>query len=451
MSRRKRDGRATPGAWGTVEQLPSGRWRAFYRADGHRFSAPHTFATKDDAHGWLAMERADRTRGTWRDPRAGQVTLREFAEAWMESRPDLAPRTRDTYRRLLERWVLPSIGGRRGVELGRMLVAELTPSVVRSWYAAVFATARDRASELLTRNAERREHPARAWARARGLPVASTGQLPQAVLAAWRAAGEPRGIERPVPAPLDAGKTTAAQAYRLLHAMLATAVQDRLLLANPCQIPGAGVVHHRERTTASPAEVEQLAAHMPPDLAAAVLLAAWSGLRYGELFALARRHVDLEAGTLRVERALLCVPGHPIEFGPTKTAKSRRVVHLPTFVLDTLAAHLEEHTDPAPDALVFTMRDGEPVSNVRLSFAFRRARAVVGREELTWHDLRHTGATLAYKAGASLPEVQARLGHTTMRAASIYAHAADDSDRVLAARLDSIYGAREVQPKLRAV
>jgi integrase len=76
---------------------------------------------------------------------------------------------------------------------------------------------------------------------------------------------------------------------------------------------------------------------------------------------------------------------------------------------------------------------------------------VIGRDDLHWHDLRHTGATLAYRAGASVPEVQARLGHTTMRAAQIYAHAADDSDRVLADRLDAMYRPAEGAPRLRAV
>ena len=182
---------------------------------------------------------------------------------------------------------------------------------------------------------------------------------------------------------------------------------------------------------------------MPDELAAAVVLAAWSGLRYGELFALARRHVDLEAGTVRVERALVAVPGQPVSFGVPKTTRSSRTVHLPAFVLTALAAQLEQHTEDRPDALVFSMPDGSPVTNARISYLFRRARSIVGRDDLTWHDLRHTGATLAYRAGASVAEVQARLGHTTMRAAAIYAHAAEDSDRLLANRLDALYASAD--------
>ncbi len=63
--------------------------------------------------------------------------------------------------------------------------------------------------------------------------------------------------------------------------------------------------------------------------AAAVHLAAWSGLRAGELLGLARGHVDLTVGTVRVERAVEYLGDHSPTMGPTKTASSRRTVHLP--------------------------------------------------------------------------------------------------------------------------
>ncbi|MFF8186760.1 tyrosine-type recombinase/integrase [Microbacterium sp. NPDC016588] len=459
MTRRtKTPTRRAPGALGTVRQLPSGNWRAFYRRDGRMFNAPRTFATRAEANGWLAAEFADRARGSWRDPEAGRLTLAEYAQDWLDSRPELSARTRDNYERNLRRWIIPRIGeidGSRGVQLGDMDVADLTPATVRTWHAAIYRHARHSAARHIARDAERREHPARSWARAKGLAIAPTGRLSPSVLAAWRAAGEPQpSLPRlSTVVPLEsAGETTAAQAYRALRAILTTAVTDGLLSVNPCQIKGAGQVAHRERGTASPAEVAAIARHMPPRYAAAVTLAAWSGLRYGELFALARRHLDLGAGTVRVERALEQVPGQPIRFGKTKTAKSLRTVHLPAFALSQLAAHLEQHVPDSPDALLFAMPDGSPTPNVRISRAFRAARTVIGRDDLRWHDLRHTGATLAYSAGASVPEVQARLGHTTMRAAQLYAHAADDSDRVLAERLDAMYSSETVDgARLRAI
>ncbi len=457
MTRRKPAARRAPAPLGTAEQLPSGRWRASYRKDGRKFTAPHTFATRDEAHSWLATERADRSRGLWRDPLAGAITLEQYARTWLDSRPDLGARTVDSYRRSLHRWVLPRIGGdgRDGIELGSVNVGDLTPALVRAWYSVLYTEAQQSARQRYDREGSREEHPARRWARARGMAVAPTGRLSPEVLKAWNAAGTP---VPPLPkrtytgGPANAGRTAAAHAYRLLRTICNTAVQDELLKSNPCQIAKAGSGQHRERTTATPAEVAQLAALMPRNLAAAVTLAAWSGLRYGELFALSRRHVDLEAGTLRVDRALQCVPGQPIVFGKPKTTKSNRVVHLPAFAMAALADHLEAHVPEDREALLFTLPDGNPVTSTYLSRHFRQARAVIDRDDLTWHDLRHTGATLAYRAGASLPEVQARLGHTTMRAAAIYAHAADDSDRVLAERLDAMFSTASTgAPKLRAV
>ncbi|WP_404433134.1 tyrosine-type recombinase/integrase [Microbacterium lacus] len=452
-SRRTAPTRRPPGSWGTTQQLPSGHWRAFYRYDGRRITAPRTFESKAAAQAWLAGEHADRSRGTWRDPQTGRVTLADYARTWLDSRPDLAPRTASNYRTLLARWILPQISPR--VELGAMHVADLSPAVVRAWYAAMFEASRTNAERVRASDLARRVHPARAWARQEGIEAAPTGRLSPALLEAWERAGRPVvALEAlPIDPSHAVGRSSAAHAYSVLRAILNTAVQDGLLVTNPCQLAGAGVQRPRERRPASPAEVAQLAALMPADFAAAVTLAAWSSLRYGELFALARRNVDLEAQTLRVERALIAVPGQPIQYGPTKTRKSRRTVHLPAFVVAILAAHLEAHVPADPDALLFRMPDGAPITTARTSALMRRARKVIDRPDLTWHDLRHTGATLAYKTGASVPEVQARLGHTTMRAALIYAHAADDSDRVLADRLDAMFADQAVspRPRLRAV
>lgn len=434
MARKATAGRHSPSALGTVELLPSGRYRASYRVEGDKFSAPHTFADKRAAEGWLATERADRLRGTWRDPRQGQTTLSEYLTSWLDSSRHLSARTQELYGDLARRWIVPSVGEGKPVELGRLTLAQLSPAIIRRWFAAVSDAARV-AAECRAASQYRRQHPARAWARSSGLKVSDTGRLSPAVIEAWSAAGSPVAVSAVLS---DPGRTTAAQSYRLLRTALNAAVRDGLILTNPCTIPGAGSVRHRERGTANPAEVVALAHAMPDRLRAAVVVAAWSSLRFGELFALARRHVDLDAGTIRVERAL---PRHGTgaTWALTKTVSSARTVALPPFVVEELRAHVDRYTGTEPDALVFCTGSGRPIGSGNLHVAFSRARASIGRDDLTWHDLRHTGATLAYRAGASVKDVQRRLGHTTARAAMIYAHAADDSDRLIAARLGELY------------
>ncbi|WP_426516821.1 hypothetical protein ACPPVQ_18965 [Diaminobutyricibacter sp. McL0618] len=129
--------RRAPSDLGTVRLERSGRYRAYYRFNGELFNAPRTFETRADALAWLAGERSDRRRGTYLDPRVGRDTLADYAATWLQSRPVLAPRTRDQYEHSLTRWILPRIEGEngRGVELGAYPLADMSPAVVRAWRA----------------------------------------------------------------------------------------------------------------------------------------------------------------------------------------------------------------------------------------------------------------------------------------------------------------------------
>ncbi|WP_206673554.1 tyrosine-type recombinase/integrase [Pseudactinotalea terrae] len=431
-----------------MERLRSGRWRARYvGADGRLRSAPVTFDTRGEADRWLVGIRADLLRGQWAPPERAEVTLAEYLTAWQRQRaPQLRPRTRDLYARLIARWLAQPVGtGRDAVHLAPLALSAISPPLVREWFAAVTTTAHQRAAARLLNGSgasRRTGDPARAWARAQGLEVAATGRLPRSVHAAWSAAGRPD--VRPAPeVPADAGRTTAAQAYRLLHTVLTQAVSDGLLSSNPARIAGAGHVAHPERLPLTPAEVNALAGAVPDRYAAAVLLAAWSGLRPGEVFALRRRDLDTSTATVTVRRTLVEIAGQPISYGPPKSAAGRRTVALPAFVAAALAEHLLAHTtDTSPEALIFTTTTGAPVSAPARSSVLRRARALIGRPDATWHHLRHTGATLAAISGATQAELQRRIGHSTARAAAIYQHATTERDRTIATALHELGTAR---------
>jgi integrase len=74
----------------------------------------------------------------------------------------------------------------------------------------------------------------------------------------------------------------------------------------------------------------------------------------------------------------------------------------------------------------------------RVFVYFSRARRAAGRPDLRFHDLRHTGAVFATRAGASLAEVMARLGHSTTNAAMRYQHAAKGRDAEIADALSRL-------------
>ena len=60
----------------------------------------------------------------------------------------------------------------------------------------------------------------------------------------------------------------------------------------------------------------------------------------------------------------------------------------------------------------------------------------IGKPGLHFHDLRHTGNTLAASSGASTRDLMARMGHDSMNAALIYQHATSEADRAIADALD---------------
>jgi integrase len=110
-------------------------------------------------------------------------------------------------------------------------------------------------------------------------------------------------------------------------------------------------------------------------------------------------------------------------------------VSIPPHLLPVVETHLAEHVGPAADALVFPAQHGGHMAPSSLYRVWYPAREAAGRPDLRFHDLRHTGATLAAATGATLAELMARIGHSTNSAAMRYQHAAQDRDRAIAEAL----------------
>ena len=462
--------------FGSIRKLPSGRYQARYKVDGTTITAPETFTSKTAAQSWLDLEHAHMLTGqlahghthpSSRAPGHRQhltavrnvPTLSEYAAAWLPAR-QLADATRRGYEQHLRRWVNADVPSPTGgtINLGSYRLDELTPSDIRAWHSAVATITRANALGLAAHSHRQpTQHPARIWAREQGMHLANTGKLPEHIVKQWQRAGCPRYIRgRMVPEDQarNAGAASTAYAYRLVQTILNAAVEDELIYRNPARIRGAAASPTQDRAPATPEQVRELAEQFPERLRAAVIVAAYSGLRSGELFGLAREHVDLDTGALHIRRALhdaVGPDGQPV-YGAPKTKGSRRTVYLPAFVVDVLREHMAEYTAAHDSAPVFTSNDGRtPVRRNTISQYMRQYRDRVGLPGFRWHDLRHTGATLAYSVGASVPDVQARLGHTTMRAAMIYAHSADQSGAQLAQKLNDAYAHAATGRHLRAV
>ena len=356
--------------FGNVRKLPSGRWQArSLTLDGRLVPAKTTFPTKADATLWLDTVRTQLAMGLDLDPSRSRVALEQFSWTWLEHRVGLSLRTREIYEAQLRLHILPAIDP--GVPaLGRVALCDLTPDLIRRWYRVL---------------AEQRS-PA-----------------------------------------------TAAKGYVRLRQILSRAVDDDLLVKNPCRIERGGVEHHAEQRFATMAELVTLADAVADRYRALILTAGLAGLRQGELFALRRGDLDLDAAIIRVRRKRLRLASGEVIEGAPKSAAGRRTVALPGPLVDELRRHLDSYVDPAESGFVFTTVDGWSMerSNFRQRI-WLPACETAGLQGLRFHDLRHTAGTLAARTGATTKELMARLGHASSQAAMIYQHAAEDRDQRIA-------------------
>jgi integrase len=151
--------------------------------------------------------------------------------------------------------------------------------------------------------------------------------------------------------------STVAKAYRLLSRILGAAVEAGYLLRNPCRVKGAGQERAPEMRFASVAQVAALADAISPRYRALVLVAAYGGLRWGELVGLKVRRVDLLHSRVTVAEQVSEVNGQLIP-GPPKTEAGRRTVTLPAVAAVALAEHLANFAEPGTGGLVFPAPEG---------------------------------------------------------------------------------------------
>jgi integrase len=153
--------------------------------------------------------------------------------------------------------------------------------------------------------------------------------------------------------------------------------------------------------------------------------------------ALRRRHVDLTRRTVRVEASVSEVGG-ALVIGAPKSAAGVRTIAIPEAIVEDVRIHLSKYAELGPDGRVFTGPKGATVRRSNWHTIWRMACIAAHVEGLHFHDLRHTGNTLAAGTGASLRDLMTRMGHTSARAALIYQHATSERDHAIAASLDTL-------------
>lgn len=428
-----------------VERLPSGSYRIRYTDPWGR-RAVITRKTAADVRAVYKRVLGDMARGEYTDPRRARITLAQWADDWLAGARNLSTGGRETYRRDLDRYILPKLGK---VPLGKLSAGDIDTYL----------------NEI-----------------GRGL---SEGFEPSDGMGttAFRAGSPPRSSPAhrlSTPATAGLAPSTVHRHYRTIHRMLEVARLRGLIARNPAEPVEPPVVPRRERPVLDPLQVDALADAIADRYRAWVYVMCYAGLRWSECVGLRRMDVDgprLMIGSQLIHR------GRGLWERVDPKAGSRRSVTLPDFAAVELVAHLATYRSdgtvgPGPegypfaadqrdplarpadddrlpgslDGLVFPTRNGTPVQSPSFTAnVFKRALRKASLPDLRIHDLRHTAVSLAIEAGVNPKVGQARAGHASSALhMDGYGHLYPGADEAVAVKLAELRAAA-LRGRLRAV
>lgn len=399
--------------WGWIRQRASGRYQASYIGpDRVRHYAPTTFEHKVEAEEWLTAERRE-IQNAQAAVRSAAVNNRSAALQWASPAQraavvDELVKSQVTLAEYATEWIeqrslrprtrihyMSIVKNHIAPRLGSISITNLRPAIVRTWYATALA-------------------------------------------------------DKP---------TLQRHAYQLLHAICATAVDDELLVSNPCKINGATAVKSkRDAVVPTVDELATIADAIQPKLKAYVLISAWCGLRFGEVTELRRKDIhyanghDRDPDTIAVKRAVVHRKGEDgqrCRIDTPKSGRTRRVI-IPPHIRAAIDEHLERFVGPDPEALLFApARGGCHIDGNVVRAAFRAACHAAGVSGMRLHDLRHFAGTMTAQVG-NLVETMERLGHSTPTASLRYQGQVSGRNIEIAEALSAL-AANRIDPRRHAL
>ncbi|HTU98197.1 MAG TPA: site-specific integrase, partial [Solirubrobacteraceae bacterium] len=325
--------------------------------DGRRRQKWHGgFGTRREAEAARAQLVNEINNGAYVVP--GRTTLAEWIrESWLPmTEPRIKPTTFHSYKRNLELHVIPMLGQKR--------LQQLTPPMLTGLYGRLAQDREDR----------------------KGLSA-----------------------------------KTISYIHSTLHKVLSDAVDAGLLAKNVAASAKPPRPHRRATRGIQAWEPDELARFLDTvrgtRLEAIWRLSAMTGMRRGEILGVRWQDIDLDRARLSVRQALVAV-GYEIVHSTPKS-HSARVIDLDSETVAQLRAHRqrqnEERAEWGPDYeerdLVVAKENGEPIHPHTFSQSFERLLEKHGLRRIRLHDLRHTHATLALKAGVPVKVISERLGH----------------------------------------
>ncbi len=214
------------------------------------------------------------------------------------------------------------------------------------------------------------------------------------------------------------GARTRQYAYVTIRRALQLALKLEMIQRNPCEAVDTPKAVSREVDPITVEQADELLHHVRGTRWEALFtLALSTGLRQGELFALAWADIDLDRGVLNVQHSLEC-NGASLRIKAPKSASGRRVVRLDAADVEVLREHRKRLADEglAFGEWVFPNTEGGlTCKNNFQRRVWQPIRKALGMESVRFHDLRHSNASFLLRAGTHPKIVQARLGHATIK------------------------------------
>lgn len=229
-------------------------------------------------------------------------------------------------------------------------------------------------------------------------------------------------------------------AYGYTATVFKSAVMDHLVPETPCRKVSLPTIAKHRVVPLTPEQVKQIHDRMREHLKTAVVVAAGSGLRIGELGGLT--YDRIVGRTLKIDRQMTSTRNKRPVYGPPKSGAGDRDVPLGEVAWKAIQEQIAAHPDNRY-GLIWTGPQGGPIIRSRAGEAWREATEGMGLPERSgWHSLRHFHASLLIAAGLSPRAVADRLGHKDVtETLATYAHLwPNDQQRANAATDDVLSG-----------
>ena len=385
------------------------------------------FVTKREA--WTACREAMREADRGRVVRPSTRTVAQFLAEWFTAiEPSIDATTWQNWKDYAQAYVIPRIGGQGLQNLDEPQLLKLYGKLL-----AEGRVKRDRNSEMYAYWSDRVAKGENPTAREVSDACKTTIHAARAAVRRYRS-----GV---IPKQMTGGLApkTVRNIHAMIHRALVDAVAWKYIAYNPASNIKPPKRPRKRRMVWRPDQIQAFLMSVQRDrFAALFLLELTTGIRRGQICGLKWSAVDLDAGEITVHDSRVVVAGHARDKAGGKTENADQTISIDRATAAALRRWRERQdgereffgADYHPGDYVFTFEDGRPPHPDTIRQRFDRLAAAAGLSRITFHDLRHSYATGALKAGVSPKILSERIGHADVGFfLQTYAHVITNDDR----------------------